>query len=531
MSATDPAPAGLKKCSEMACAVPGCGAPIPATDPAPPGLKKSSEAACTVPGCGASIPATDPAPPGLKKCKRCGEVAYCSKQCQVAAWKKGHKAACQPRDAEANNLVDSLRFPGGLIRRTLSAHSKRVCKRLHALFNDGQYDDVVELADEALAVADQEHDLWPVMAARMYSMLGFSFLCVNDYTKSYRALAKARPLALQANDHNGLIQVVNGLGSYYTQLGQYEEALVEFQQARALGVEDGDISIQASFANNVGICFQELKRFAEARKEYEHCWRLCMQEGSPEGQARACVRLGSIFLQQGAVLRGVLCLRKASMVFQELKLLGDLADASVLLGRGIIHGRDKLPWPVADQQHRAAVFLNAALRVSKANDLHPTHMASRMYLALLALWCGDADEAVQQVESYLDLCVGEVGPKYCIGCLQKRGVDAPMMVCGGCRVARFCNELHQSMTWKGSPEHFSYGIRHKDVCPLLKQWRLITKGRAEKTAALREMMLRVLQRTLDASVHGRDEDVKVEVTVEFHRYLLGDVEDSVGGVS
>jgi hypothetical protein len=87
------------------------------------------------------------------------------------------------------------------------------------------------------------------------------------------------------------------------------------------------------------------------------------------------------------------------------------------------------------------------------------------------------------------------------------------------------------MTWKGSPEHFSYGIRHKDVCPLLKQWRLITKGRAEKTAALREMMLRVLQKTLDASVYERDEDVNVEVTLEFHRYVLGDVEDAVGGVS
>lgn len=486
---------------------------------------------CTVPGCGSAISATDPAPPGLKKCKRCGEVAYCSKQCQVAAWKNGHKGACQPRDAEASNLVDSLRFPGGLIRRTPSAHFKRVCSRVRGLFNAEHYVGVVEMADEALAVADKAHDLWPALAARMYSMLGFSFLCVNDYAKSRLALAKAKPLALQANDQKGLGQVVNGLGSYYTQLGQYEEALVEFQQARTLAVEGGDISSQAACANNVGICLEELNRFSEARMEYEHCWRLSMQEGSPEGQARACVRLGAIFLQQGAVLDGVLCLRKANMVFQELKLLGDLANASVLLGRGIINGRDKLPWSVAVQQQRAPGFLNAALRVSKANDLHPTHMASRMHLALLALWCGDADQAVQQLESYLDLCVGEVGPKYCSGCLQKRGVDAPMMVCGGCRVARFCNELHQSMTWKGNPEHFSYGIRHKDVCPLLKQWRYIKKGRVEKTAALRGMMLRVLEKTLDASAHKNDEDVKVKVSLEFHRYLSGDVEDSVGEAS
>ena len=75
------------------------------------------------------------------------------------------------------------------------------------------------------------------------------------------------------------------------QLGQYEEALVEFQQARAWAVEVGDISSQAACANNVGICLEELKRFPEARVEYELCWRLSMQEGSPEGQARAPLTL------------------------------------------------------------------------------------------------------------------------------------------------------------------------------------------------------------------------------------------------
>ncbi|KAL1838471.1 hypothetical protein VTJ49DRAFT_2639 [Mycothermus thermophilus] len=32
---------------------------------------------------------------GLKKCTGCGEVEYCSKECQITAWNEGHKADCK----------------------------------------------------------------------------------------------------------------------------------------------------------------------------------------------------------------------------------------------------------------------------------------------------------------------------------------------------------------------------------------------------------------------------------------------------
>ena len=55
------------------------------------------------------------------------------------------------------------------------------------------------------------------------------------------------------------------------------------------------------------------------------------------------------------------------------------------------------------------------------------------------------------------------------------------------------------MAWKGETEIFSYGISHKLICPLLKQWRQVAKGKATvESAGVREAMMEYLK----ASVSG-----------------------------
>ena len=46
------------------------------------------------------------------------------------------------------------------------------------------------------------------------------------------------------------------------------------------------------------------------------------------------------------------------------------------------------------------------------------------------------------------------------------------------------------MSWEGETEHVCYGISHKLICPLLKQWRQVAKGKATaESAGLREAMV------------------------------------------
>ena len=59
------------------------------------------------------------------------------------------------------------------------------------------------------------------------------------------------------------------------------------------------------------------------------------------------------------------------------------------------------------------------------------------------------------------------------------------------------------MAWRGENEDFCYGISHKGICPLLKQWRQVAKGKTtEESAGLREAMVEYLRAAVSALPGG-----------------------------
>ena len=55
------------------------------------------------------------------------------------------------------------------------------------------------------------------------------------------------------------------------------------------------------------------------------------------------------------------------------------------------------------------------------------------------------------------------------------------------------------MAWKGETEHVCYGISHQGICPLLKQWRQVGKGKATvESSGLREAMVEYLRAAVSA---------------------------------
>ena len=63
------------------------------------------------------------------------------------------------------------------------------------------------------------------------------------------------------------------------------------------------------------------------------------------------------------------------------------------------------------------------------------------------------------------------------------------------------------MAWKGEAENCCYGVSHKAICPLLKQWRQVAKGKATvESAGLREGMVEYLRAAVSTEPGSREEN-------------------------
>ena len=59
------------------------------------------------------------------------------------------------------------------------------------------------------------------------------------------------------------------------------------------------------------------------------------------------------------------------------------------------------------------------------------------------------------------------------------------------------------MAWRGESEDVCYGISHQGICPLLKQWRRVGKGKATaESVGLREAMMEFLRAAVSAEPGG-----------------------------
>lgn len=99
---------------------------------------KAGTAACAVCGAGGD----------LKACARCGTVAYCGKEHQLADWKGGHKHSCKQRAqlceaiAAARGSADSLASARAIVARMSDLQVASDCSRLDSGMPIGAQDSV-----------------------------------------------------------------------------------------------------------------------------------------------------------------------------------------------------------------------------------------------------------------------------------------------------------------------------------------------------------------------------------------------------
>jgi Flp pilus assembly protein TadD len=179
--------------------------------------------------------------------------------------------------------------------------SEEYDERAHALYNEGKYDEALDVLKEGLS-------LYP-LAVELHVGLGYARLAREEFAWARRAFDEALVLDAEHED------AIAGLGEVLLKFGQQDAALKAFQQTLSLGYQD-DIELMLQIGR---ACFRE-GLIDEAKSYFE----VAVQEAPDNAEAVACVgyalhRLGD---DEGAAA----ALRRA------LQLDGDHVEARIYLG-------------------------------------------------------------------------------------------------------------------------------------------------------------------------------------------------------
>ena len=399
---------------------------------------------CSRPGC--AIGETEAR---LKSCARCKVAAYCSKECQVAAWKGGHKKVCKPLSPE---ISEQLR---GLAQQT--ERENRDFGKMRQLFRESQYEDLVKMAEGGLALAREVESLAPCRAALIYIMLGKSFSMCGEHVKGLGLMEQARALRAAEGDQGPWVDLdavlCNSLGLCHQKEGEHDKAIEELEKVRAIAVDKGLRLSEAENCTGLALSFRALKQYDKAIELLEHSLAVREELGDRPEQAAVRINLGLCLSWHGQHGRAVACLKQAWGISEELGDVVEQARAAKDLGGALwAKAREELQLAApdathgggrgystsaagADALHDAETWLRAALDLAVEHGHGSFRMDTLIYLACVVFVKGDEEEALDLLWGYLRDWV-EWLPGYCAGCFRVRGQDTPMLMCEGCRVAR-----------------------------------------------------------------------------------------------
>lgn len=266
----------------------------------------------------------------LLQCSRCHRVSYCCKQCQIIAWKAGHKRECgqgatrsemqaalQQDTSTSRSGAAKLRFPIGarvLCRNgTLKWVEGRVVKHyyeqppgvVHAyqiklghgklMFSQFDDDSCIQALGSRLLLSADARDLLQTLA-RLYDD--------KDWKGAVRLQSKAISLAntLKCERPHLAAEIWSTLGDCQHSLGSSIATAIElYEQSRAIAEEMGDRVEQRLVCGRIGVCNQLLGQYAKALKLHKQALAISEEMVPPNRVCvgQGCGNLGSCYSSLG----------------------------------------------------------------------------------------------------------------------------------------------------------------------------------------------------------------------------------------
>ena len=346
----------------------------------------------------------------------------------------------------------------------LSTPQRKLVERLSELQDADDWLGVVALEQEALALVREKGGEHPRLVSAMNSMLGLGFAGTGNYVRALEFHEKGKAMCEALGDRAGVAKECSNIGNCYHSMLDYGRARELHEQDRAICESLGDSEGMARACCNLGCCYDSTGDYGQARVLYEQTREMYEEIGDRVGLARVYGNLGNCYLHMGSYGRAIFYYTQQYNMAKKLNLERGEANAALGIGLALrLEVRAAGAGGAGDAVREAEKWLQTGLDLG--------HTMARLHLAHLAFDAGQEDNALAHLHDYLRTCV-ERGRNQCHGCLQTRGEDAPMLTCGGCRVARFCTVEHQKIASKSVALGGSlFKGRHRDVCALLGKWR------------------------------------------------------------
>ena len=175
---------------------------------------------------------------------------------------------------------------------------------------------------------------------------------------------------------------------------------------------------------------------------------ICEELGDPHGLMQACRGLGESSTRLGCYEQAIKHLKKRWALSEQVGIASRQATAALSIGvtlwtQGLAEhqavaaagGGLQMQEQSAERLGEAQQWLATALDRNTVSPSLTIELDATLNLSCLAFFTSQEAEALKHLHAHLDLCVKKARD-WCAGCWQRRGEDAPMSTCSGCKVAR-----------------------------------------------------------------------------------------------
>ena len=344
-------------------------------------------------------------------------------------------------------------------------------RKLIALYEACDWDGILAASQQSLKHADVlgATSANAANAAHMYSMVASANTNAANPHLALQQFQTSKTLL------DGIAPTPHKFGAYdnvalsLMKFNRYADALLLYKQAFALS--STPMQTQKSM-HCLGVCEECVGNREKAIKCYAMAFKTATEMPDEHKQVSSLMSAASCrfyMLEYDAAYAG----------FERvLQMASDPSHAqavtAVRLGMGAVRWAQ---WRAVDRP--SPQLLGDALglmddALNRSVELKNMSMRDvRDTLLRLAFANADAEnetEALEYLHKMLELCLHDAATQ-CLQCMQAHYKDDTMLTCGGCRIARFCNEdCQRHASSKDGSRNGNHIVRHKELCPLLREW-------------------------------------------------------------